>query len=112
RSAATARDFDELDVAGLDAELSGRLAWGERRLELPAGRYPTILPPACVADLMTYMCWEMAGRPAQEGRSAFSAPPGTGRPTRLGERLSSLPLTLSTDPAAGDGLGCSPSLVT
>jgi predicted Zn-dependent protease len=112
RSAATARDFDELDVAGLDAELSGRLAWGERRLELPAGRYPTILPPACVADLMTYMCWEMAGRPAQEGRSAFSAPPGTGRPTRLGERLSSLPLTLSTDPAAGDGLGCSPFLVT
>ncbi|HTK65004.1 MAG TPA: metallopeptidase TldD-related protein [Pseudonocardia sp.] len=110
RSAATARDFDALDVAGLDAELAKRLAWGDRRMELPAGRYPTILPPACVADLMTYMCWEMAGRPAQEGRSAFSAPPGAGAPTRLGERLNTLPLTLSTDPGAGDGLGCSPFL--
>jgi predicted Zn-dependent protease len=112
RSAATARDFDALDVAGLDAELTRRLAWGDRRVELPAGRYPTILPPACVADLMTYMCWEMAGRPAQEGRSAFSAPPGAGAPTRLGERLNALPLTLSTDPSAKDGLGCAPFLAT
>jgi predicted Zn-dependent protease len=117
RSAATARDFDALDVAGLDAELAKRLAWGDRRIDLPAGRYPTILPPACVADLMTYMCWEMAGRPAQEGRSAFSAPSGTGAPagsgsTRVGERLNPLPLTLSTDPFAKDGLGCSPFLAT
>jgi predicted Zn-dependent protease len=112
RSAATARDFDGLDVAGLDAELTRRLAWGDRRIELPAGRYPTILPPACVADLMTYMCWEMAGRPAQEGRSAFSGPPDAGAPTRLGERLNPLPLTLSTDPTAKDGLGCAPFLAT
>lgn len=112
RSTATAADFDALDVAALDAELATRLAWGERRLEVPAGRYPTILPPACVADLMTYLCWEMAGRPAQEGRSAFSAPPDAGAPTRLGERLNQLPLTLSTDPAAKDGLGCSPFLAT
>ena len=112
RTAPTVRDFDNLDVAGLDAELAKRLAWGDRRIELPAGRYPTILPPACVADLMTYMCWEMAGRPAQEGRSAFSAPPDAGKPTRLGERLNSLPLTLTTDPSAKDGLGCAPFLAT
>ncbi|MBV9312360.1 MAG: TldD/PmbA family protein [Pseudonocardia sp.] len=112
RSVATPEDFAALDVIGLDAELVDRLGWGQRRVELPAGRYPTILPPAAVADLMIYMCWEMAGRPACEGRSAFSAPPDSGRPTRVGERLSALPLSLTSDPNAGNGLACAPFLVT
>ncbi|MGI8815884.1 MAG: metallopeptidase TldD-related protein [Pseudonocardia sp.] len=115
RSTATPQDFAALDIAGLDAELAGRLAWGRRKLELPAGRYPTILPSSAVADLMTYMCWEMAGRPAQEGRSAFSAPPDAGQPTRVGERLTDLPLTLTSDPAGSaehPGLACTPFLAT
>jgi predicted Zn-dependent protease len=37
----------------------------------------------------------MGGRPAQEGRSAFSRAGGT----RVGERLGTLPLTLAGDPA-------------
>jgi predicted Zn-dependent protease len=99
--------FTDIDLLALDAELATRLSWGQRRLDLPAGRYPTVLPPSAMADLLTYMCWEMAGRPAQEGRSAFSAPntskTGTGRATRVGERLTTLPLTLTSDPAAGKG---------
>ncbi|MBO0875528.1 MAG: TldD/PmbA family protein, partial [Pseudonocardia sp.] len=70
RSVPTPADYAELDLLGMDAELATRLSWGRRRVDLPAGRYQTILPPSAMADLMTYMCWEMSGRPAQEGRSA------------------------------------------
>ena len=104
-------DFTDVDLLELDAELATRLGWGARRVEQPAGRYPTILPPSCVADLLTYMCWEMSGRPAQEGRSAFSASGGSG--TRVGERLNSLPLTLASDPAGSHefaGLATAPFL--
>ncbi|HEY2203336.1 MAG TPA: metallopeptidase TldD-related protein [Pseudonocardia sp.] len=94
-------DFTDVDLLALDGELATRLSWGARRLELPAERYPTILPPSAVADLLTFMCWNMAGRQAQEGRSAFSAPSGGG--TRVGERLTSLPLTLTSDPAGSPG---------
>jgi predicted Zn-dependent protease len=111
RSTPTAADLAALDVGALDAELTRRLAWGERRVDLPAGRYPTVLSPSAMADLMTYLCWEMSGRSAQEGRSAFSAPPGAGSPTRVGERLTALPLTLRSDPGA-PGLECAPFLAT
>jgi predicted Zn-dependent protease len=50
----------------------------------------------------------MAGRGAQEGRTAMSTPGGK---TRLGERLTDLPLTLYSDPAA-PGLECSPFVAT
>ena len=42
------------------------------------------------------LAWSMDGRPAQEGRSALAGPDGP----RVGERLTDLPLTLSSDPAA------------
>ena len=71
---------------------------------LPAGRYETILPPSTVADLMIYLSWTMDGRGAQEGRTALSAPGGG---TRVGEKLTDLPLTLYSDPSA-DGLACTP----
>ena len=62
------------------------------------------MPPSTVADMMIYMAWSMAGRGAQEGRTAFSAPGGG---TRVGERLTDLPLTLFSDPMA-PGLACTP----
>jgi predicted Zn-dependent protease len=46
----------------------------------------------------------MDGRGAQEGRTALSAPGGG---TRVGEKLTDLPLTLYSDPAAA-GLACTP----
>jgi predicted Zn-dependent protease len=105
-------DFTDVDLLGLDSELATRLGWGARRVDAPAGRYPTILPPSAVADLLTYLSWSMSGRPAREGRSPFSAPSGSTTPTRVGERLTTLPLTLTSDPAAGNGLGSVPFLAT
>ncbi|QDY76119.1 metallopeptidase TldD-related protein [Streptomyces qinzhouensis] len=89
------RDFTDVDPAALDEELAGRLAWAGRRIELPAGRYETLLPPTAVADLLIYQSWSSAARDAAEGRTVFSKPGGG---TRLGEKLASLPLTLRSDP--------------
>ncbi|GAA4884462.1 metallopeptidase TldD-related protein [Actinomycetospora straminea] len=91
-----ALDVADVDVTALVERLRDRLPWGRRRIELPAGRYETLLPPSAVSDLMIYLAWSMGGRPAQEGRSAFSRAGGT----RVGERLGALPLTLAGDPAA------------
>jgi len=98
------RDFTDVDPAALDAELAVRLGWAERRVELPAGRYETLLPPAAVADLLIYQLWSAAARDAAEGRTVFSRPGGG---TRVGERLSELPLTLRSDPHE-PGLECAP----
>ncbi|MER6169380.1 metallopeptidase TldD-related protein [Streptomyces violaceorubidus] len=89
------RDFKDVDPAALDAELAVRLGWAGRRVELPAGRYETLLPPTAVADLLIYQYWSASGRDAVEGRTVFSKPGGG---TRLGERLGRLPLTLRSDP--------------
>ncbi|MEU6881129.1 metallopeptidase TldD-related protein [Streptomyces sp. NPDC046712] len=89
------RDFKDVDPAALDADLAQRLGWAERRIELPAGRYETLLPPTAVADLLIYQLWSSAARDAVEGRTVFSKPGGG---TRLGETLSPLPLTLRSDP--------------
>ncbi|MFD3571672.1 metallopeptidase TldD-related protein [Streptomyces sp. NPDC058671] len=89
------RDFKDVDPAALDAELATRLGWAERRIELPAGRYETLLPPTAVADLLIYQLWSSTARDAVEGRTVFSKPGGG---TRLGENLSPLPLTLRSDP--------------
>ena len=108
-------DFTDVDLAALTAEVRRRLSWSGRQLELPAGRYETILPPSAVADLMLHLVWSMAGRPAHEGRCAFAAP--SGQPsgqlggTRIGERLTDLPLTLFSDPAE-PGLQTAPFLAT
>jgi predicted Zn-dependent protease len=97
-------DFADVPTDLLLAQLSTRLGWAGRTVELPAGRYETIMPPSTVADMMIYLAWTMSGRAAQEGRTAFSAPGGG---TRVGERLTDLPLTLYSDPVA-PGLACSP----
>ncbi|MGW2934593.1 metallopeptidase TldD-related protein [Streptomyces sp. NPDC001156] len=101
------RDFKDVDPAALDAELARRLAWAERRIELPAGRYETLLPPTAVADLLIYQMWSAAARDAAEGRTVFSRPGGG---TRVGEKLSELPLTLRSDPHE-PGLETSPFVI-
>jgi predicted Zn-dependent protease len=101
---AAARTLSDVDVRALDDEVTQRLAWQERRIEVPAGRYDTVLPPSAVADLMVYAYWSADARSAHEGRSAFGRPGGG---TRVGERLSSSPLHLTSDPSA-PGLECSP----
>ncbi|WP_278265821.1 TldD/PmbA family protein [Nocardia sp. AG03] len=100
-------DFTDVDTPGLLAELSRRLDWARRRVELPAGRYETLLPPSAVADLMIYLSWSMEGRGAHEGHTAFARAGGT----RIGERLTELPLTLYSDPSAS-GLEYRPFVAT
>jgi predicted Zn-dependent protease len=101
------RDFRDVDVPGLAASLDQRLDWGKRKLELPAGRYETLLPPSAVADLMTYLYWSAGARDAHDGRTVFSKPGGG---TRVGETLSELPVRLWSDPAA-KGLECAPFMI-
>lgn len=101
-------DFDSVPMDSMLDQLGTRLSWSERVIELPAGRYETIMPPSTVADMMIYLAWTMGGRGAQEGRTALAAPGGG---TRVGEKLTSLPLTLYSDPGA-NGLECGPFVAT
>jgi predicted Zn-dependent protease len=101
-------DFTDVPTDLIFEQLSTRLGWAKRSDELPAGRYETILPPSAVADMMVYLGWSMVGRGAQEGRTALSSLDGG---TRVGERLTDLPLTLYSDPTA-PGLGCTPFVAT
>jgi predicted Zn-dependent protease len=98
------RDFGDVDALALDEELARRLGWAARSVDLPAGRYETLLPPTAVADLMVYLYWSSSARDAFDGRSVFSRPGGG---TRVGDSLSPQDLRLYSDPALV-GLECSP----
>jgi len=106
------RDFADVDVAAVDAGLAERLSWQSRRVELPAGRYETLLPPTAVSDMMTYMYWSAGARDAGEGRTVFSRSgiEAEGQRTRVSERLSPVPLDLYGDPSY-PGLECAPFVV-
>ncbi|GII65985.1 peptidase [Sphaerisporangium krabiense] len=101
------RDFSDVDVAALDAGLARRLDWAKRRLDLPPGRYETLIPPSSVADLMIYLYWSAGARDAADGRTVFSKPGGG---TRVGESLSESPVRLSSDPGAA-GIQCAPFVI-
>jgi predicted Zn-dependent protease len=101
------RDFTDVDVGAIHADLTRRLGWAERRVDLPAGRYETVLPPTAVADLLIYLYWSAGARDALDGRTVFSK---AGGGTRVGERLSALPLSLRSDPTA-PGLACAPFVI-
>ena len=100
--------FAAVPIDAMLTELSMRLDWSRRTVELPAGRYETLMPPSTVADMMIYLGWSMDGRGAQEGRTALSAPGGG---TRVGEKLTDLALTMYSDPLA-PGLECAPFVHT
>lgn len=97
-------DFTDVDVSALGDGLAQRLEWAKNRVDLPAGRYETLLPPSAVADLMIYLYWSAEARDALDGRSVFAKPGGG---TRVGEVLGALPVSLSSDPGA-EGVSCAP----
>lgn len=101
---AQTRDFADVDVTGLGDQLGQRLDWQKRRIELPAGRYETLLPPAAVSDLYVYLYWVSAARDAADGRTVFSAPGGA---TKVGSRIGREGLRIWSDPAE-PGLECAP----
>lgn len=89
-------DFKDISVAKIDANIRQRLAWQEKKIDLPAGKYDTIFPSGSIADLYVYMMWVAGGRDAFEGQSVFSKKGGG---TRVGEKLSNVGLQLFSDPA-------------
>ena len=101
------RDFSDIDVAAIDAELTRRLGWADRRIDLPAGRYETLLPPSAVCDLAVYQYWSSVARDADDGRTVFSRPGGG---TRIGETLTSVPVRMWSDPAE-PGMECEPFVI-
>ncbi len=98
------RDFSDVDAASMAERVKQRLAWAERQIELPAGRYDTILPPSSVADLMIDAYWGAGARVANEGESVFSK---RGGGTRIGEQIAKSGVHLYSDPAY-PGLQCAP----
>jgi predicted Zn-dependent protease len=91
----TTRDFSDVDVAEAVDELTTRLNWAETKLDLPPGRYETLVPPSAVADLMIYAYWTANARDAEEGRNVFAGANGT---TKIGQRIAEHPITLLSDP--------------
>ncbi len=102
-----AEHIGEMSVVDLDAELVRRLSWAQRRIELPAGRYDTILPPTAVADLAIYAYWVSSGRDAFEGQTVYSDPQGG---TRVGQQIARSGVQLRSDPRH-PGLTAAPFLV-
>jgi len=91
----TTRDFLDVDVAEAAEELNMRLGWARTKVDLPAGRYETLLPPGAIADLMIYAYWTANARDAEEGRNVYAAGDGA---TKIGQRLTKLPITVQSDP--------------
>ena len=101
------RDFADVSAARMASDLTTRLSWGERRIDLPAGRYDTILPPSAVADMLVYAYWEAGARSAHDGQTVFSKPGGG---TRIGEELVRPGVRLWSDPSYA-GLETAPFVV-
>ncbi|MFL6105457.1 MAG: metallopeptidase TldD-related protein [Marmoricola sp.] len=101
------RDFTDVAADRMAAELATRLSWGERRLDLPAGRYDTVLPPTAVADLMIDAYWSAGARLAHEGETVYAK---RGGGTRIGETIVDPRVRLFSDPAY-PGLQCTPFVV-
>ena len=107
--------FADIDWSDAEAALTQSLAWQGRVWDVAPGRHRVVLTPGAVGDLMVDLWWSATAREAVEGRSVFSAadrrqpdtssghglqaqgPRGLGS-TRIGERLSTLPITLASDP--------------
>jgi len=102
------RDFADVDGTRMAADLATRLAWGERRTDLPAGRYDTILPPSAVSDLVIDAYGHTGALNAADGQTIFSRPGGG---TRIGEQMVKEAVTLRSDPTYA-GLGCLPFVAT
>ncbi len=90
------RDFRDVDAHAMAAQVATRLGWAGRRVELPAGRYDTVLPPTAVADLMIDAYWSAGARVAHEGQSVYSHHGGG---TRIGEQIVRQGVHLFSDPA-------------
>ncbi|MDB5098262.1 MAG: putative Zn-dependent protease-like protein [Cyanobacteria bacterium RYN_339] len=97
---AIGRDFAKLDMAALSqAAVQGAL----RRLgaqEMASGRYPVIFTPKAMTELLSAFSSVFSAKAAQEGKSLLAG--------KLGQRVSSLMVSLVDDPLRVDGIATRP----
>ncbi|ACY15245.1 metallopeptidase TldD-related protein [Haliangium ochraceum] len=85
-----------LDFAGVSRTAIAKAKASKAPRPLPPGEYPTILEPACVANLVQMLAWMLDTRAADEGRSYFAAGEGG---NRRGEALFPGDIHIYSDPA-------------
>ena len=88
-------DFSNVSIPAIDKKIRERLDWQANKIDLPAGKYDTLLPSGSVADLLIYMMWVSDARSTWEGQSVFSKKGGG---TRVGEKLTNVGLNIYSDP--------------
>lgn len=98
------RHPSEADVVTADRELTKRLGWAANHIDLPAGRYETIMPPTTVADMFVFASFFADAKQSDEGRTAYSRQGGG---SKIGERIAKLPVNIFSDPSY-DGIQCAP----
>lgn len=86
-----------LDLGTLFKRLERKMAWSENIINLPSGKYETVLEPSAVADFLIYSYWTGIARTADEGQTVFSRPNGK---NAIGEQLYSKEISIYSDPAA------------
>jgi predicted Zn-dependent protease len=91
------RDFNDVNLSGVDAGIRERLDWQARTALKKAGHYKTVVPAGAVADLLAYLLRTSSAQDAAEGRSVYSKKAELGK-TRIGEVLSKLPINIYTEP--------------
>lgn len=84
----------EVDFASVSQQAVAKGLGSVKPRALAPGKYPTILEPSCVANLVSLLTGAMDARRAEEGRSYFSTVKGT----RLGEQLFDKRIHITSDP--------------
>jgi len=91
------RSFTDLNVASISSSLQTRLEWQRHRLDLPAGKYTTVLPSGCVGDMVETMRGALNVRDAIEGNSFFASQTNQNK-TMIGDRVVKSDANLFSDP--------------
>lgn len=91
--------FLALDPQALGERAASKALFPGEAADLDPGTYTVILEPAATAELVQLLVYGMAARSADEGRSFLSKPGGG---TKLGERLLSEAVTITSDPASAE----------
>jgi predicted Zn-dependent protease len=86
----------DIDPAALAERAAKKAETSAQPRELPPGKYPVILEPHAVADLLGGLIFSFDSRSAEEGRSYFSKPGGG---TKRGDKVFAEIVTLRSDPS-------------
>jgi predicted Zn-dependent protease len=85
--------------AALAARAIARALQSRGARPLEPGKYPVILEPTAVANLLGLLAWSLDARAADEGRSFFSR---RGGGNRIGEKVADDRVTILSDPGDPD----------